>query len=315
MTHLTSQIADIVGRADARAAYNAVSNLPARQEETLPEALALFNTPTLDDTQKAKMLKRIFGRAVTPIAADMCAAIGRYAFSFPQWRFVAQPVNGVSLLEHFGMKKVKRANDLLDAALPDPQRDLYGTGYIYQSDTHYIEYRRAYIAISDYKNTIVIRNSSYFFGRDRLPATAYFSDVPTNVDALVRLDADTLECSGAFKRIQDITDKEATLKLLGALDQFDNKLSRWLLTEGRARTSAYLTAKLENPKGGLPYLGLVNPRMPQWHPQNVTALTAESLKAFSEKRIYGKPAEMQKFILLSGKDGDLPVKAPVQKLH
>lgn len=126
--------------------------------------------------------------------------VGQLAFSFPLWKFEAirtESVAGLrdpSLLEEIGFELVTgRSSD----HSPSTKKHLYGPGFALHPNTldftyrkHtakgeevrdfasecYVEFRRSYLLISHPTDgTLLIRNSSKDFGRDRFQRTAYWS--------------------------------------------------------------------------------------------------------------------------------------------
>jgi len=146
------------------------------------------------------------------------------------------------------MQRLRRDTDVRDATLSpaDPNRDLFGPGFVWSDDQWYIEYRRAYIVCSSRSvqspATIVIRNNSYFYGRDRLPSPVYVALEPLTPREIQDITAERLENSGKFVRLQDMlratdnipaADKVRRLNgLLDYLDKFDTGLSHWLGSTG-----------------------------------------------------------------------------------
>jgi len=126
--------------------------------------------------------------------------VGQLAFSFPLWKFEAirtESAPGLrdpSLLEEMGFELIRgRSSD----HIPNSTKHLYGPGFAllpntieftYRKHTAngeevrdfasecYVELRRAYLLISHpTEGTLLIRNSSKDFGRDRFQRTAYWS--------------------------------------------------------------------------------------------------------------------------------------------
>lgn len=332
---VTRIVPDIVGHPDPAAAHEVVCTPSANRNEWLPEALMLFNTPGLTPPQRGEMAASVFAHGPSMAEqnreqlAGLNARLGRYGFSFPLWRFPAQAFNGASLLERFGMKKLKRETDLIDATLPDPARDLFGTGYVLTQGNIYIEYRRAYILCADMSDknpaAIVIRNNSYFFGRDRLPDPVFVSLEKFTADELVALSPDSFLPGGRFQKWQDISAENLEEKihrcenLMAALDDFDMKMNLWLRNDpaGFAQLLSFLQSKLAEGKPGLPFLAEIDADMPPWFPRFSLPITPALLTQLETgapaegrlKSLFGAAAgKSTKLALLSGERGDPPLK-------
>ncbi len=229
------------------------------------------------------------------------ARIGRIGFSFPKWRFPARGFDGASLLERFGMQKLKRDTDIADVNLPDPARDLFGTGFCKEDDGTYIEYRRAYILAADENMAIIIRNNSYYFGRDRLASPVYVSLDPPDIKTMQDITQDNLT---GFVRWQDVSLQKQTAMtgLLDRIDHFDAGIDRWLVNEGWPQLEKFLILRAS--EGKAPFVTGINPALPPWQP--VFAMTAEEAVQ-NPGRLHRDLREKNLTIaLLSGKNGDLP---------
>ena len=122
---------------------------------------------------------------------DLCGEVFRkvavLGYSFPEWRFLAMRygVEQESFLERIGLTKIDRS---LIGGVPANEVDLkLGLGFICAQNSQLtspeldkdviIELRRGYILASHPAHgSIIIRNSSHFFGRDLLQHPAYFSE-------------------------------------------------------------------------------------------------------------------------------------------
>lgn len=334
----------LVGQNHTKAAYDLVCTASPNRNLWLPEALVLFNIKGFSARQRNDMVRSVFSSDKSLGAKDVnalsvCGAhIGRLGFSFPQWRYIAQGFDGQpSLIESYGLKRLKRDTDVRDPNLPpyNPDRDEYGTGFVWSDDQQYVEYRRAYIVISDMSEgkpvTLIVRNSSHFFGRDRLSAPAYVSFTPFSGDALQNLDEDMLLNSGHFIAAQDIAGEDTGISLseklnrlqvaLDSFDAFDARFSQWLRSanpiqdksslgngEGglgylKAFLAYQLASRQVNAPAGAPFIVEHDPQMPPWFPEHVKPLDADLLNQ-SEKFFIGQ----KKMLLLSGSCGDLPIK-------
>jgi len=300
----------ILQSSDAAAAHALVMTTGGDKNEWLPEAFVLLNTKGLSARQRREMTERICGSS-SKVLADIGARVGVYGFSFPVWRSLTQCFNGASLAERFGMQRLKRETDIRDPALPEPHRHRLGPGYAFADGNTYIEYRRAYILCSQKTDegtaTLVIRNNSYYFGRDRLAAPAYVSWQPLSVKDLQALTEDKLENS--FVRLQDAGNAagmERIGNLLDALDAFEAKMDNWLKRNpGLEHLADFLRGGLDSPSPKPPYLAEIDPKLPPWSPQKVRPVTPETVASLSA--IFNNAARgKKKIVLLSGPKGDYP---------
>ncbi len=349
-TVISHLLPDLMRANDKVRLYKLAALYKKGKEAWLPEMLTLLNTRSFSLVEKKRFLKRIFGREISDfiqgkkigaMMADSCARIGRIGFSFPQWRFVSQGFNQASLLERYGYTKLNRDTDVRDEALPksNPARDEYGTGFVDHDGEWTVEYRRAYILCSrqseDNQATVIIRNNSYFFGRDRLPQPAYISTERFSQDDLKNLGKDDFE-SGRFVPLQDFLkgDVELTTKikilseLLDHFDKADSDLSKWLSKgQGLRDLIGFADFSLERMAKGNDkppfYLAVVDNRNPPWFPSRTLPIspeTVQSMRDFADGKgsyRYGHSLhsifsharyDQTKMVLLSGPTGDLPVK-------
>lgn len=185
--------------------------------------------------------------------ANITARIGQYSFSFPAKRFTTQRFDGGdSLIERAGFTRQTRPTDVRDESLPksNPQRDEFGIGFTWMDDNWYVEQRRAYTLFSNLSKTapvsLLIRNSSYFYGRDRLENPAYVSWDKKTTDELLNLTADDIENPEQFTAWHNAISDGSSLSLadkfervsgaLSAMDDIDLKFSQWLRTyQGNVR--------------------------------------------------------------------------------
>lgn len=325
-------------------ACDMVSRL-TKNSSWLPEALVLFNITGMNNVQKKSMVESVFhdldhsDENLIEGLFDCNGRIGRYGFSFPQWRFVTQGFSGSSLIEHFGLTKLNRPTDVRDTNLPksNPDCDQYGTGFLLHDDEWTLEYRRAYILCSNHsyenQSTLIVRNNSYFFGRDRLSHPVYVSWQPHSLQELQNLDEDMLS-GDAFNSWQNsftnnrtisVTEKTRRIQnLLNHMDQTDRKFSSWLCSRDGAEPLAEfirqtIARQAVDGKTAPPfYLAGINKQMPPWFPQTsipVTTSLLGELEAYADTGALKNPdlirifqsAEL-KMVLLSGAHGDLPLK-------
>ncbi len=293
------------------------------RDQWLPEAFALMGTEGLANNQISDMLSIIFGAEINKIQlgklAKITAHIGQYAFSFPAKRFTTQRFgDSPSLIELAGFERQDRNTDMRDPSLPpaNPTRDELGVGFVWCDTDYYIELRRSYLLISNLSTetpaTLLIRNSSHFFGRDRLTHPAYVSFKPLDKEALLNLDAAQLNNPDIFTPWQNIAkvsddikaDLSAVELLLHFADDVDLKFSAWLRdAKGRLRfksdfdsinnmftdTNGYtaLRALLKDcllkhiaaERGGSPlYLAQLDAgHIAPWQPHRISPVTANTL--------------------------------------
>ncbi len=243
-----------------------------------------------------------------------------YGLGFSSWRFPAMSAGGQSLLELYGFRKLERATDHYpDPALKDPDRDLYGTGFVLSDDETYFELRRAYILVASYVNgvqvTLVIRNSSPYFGYNRLSdpvlvstSKLKFSDLEeltpsqfarhfVSLDWLVAHAEPWRDVISLEDLVSYLSDQVAYLRL------FEAGFDEWLDREGRPELLAFL-ARLSAQGRHLPYVGLVDVGQPQWFPSNVEPLKDADVPLVLDGLFRQRRIGTQRLALLSGPSGD-----------
>lgn len=317
-------VPEILRRGDAAKAFALVTKTrAAADDQILPEMMTLLATPGLSDTQRARMNAVLLSSHLAPAQAVMAgrlsADLGRLGFSFPQWRGLTQRFNGASvvegasLVERYGMTRLFRANDVRDAALAlsDPARDNFGPGFAIETDRHYIEYRRAYILCShqDAANpaAILIRNNSYFFGRDRLAHPAYVSLRPLTIKDLQAVDArmNGFEDWRSFLKAPPPRSLQKIRDLITALDKHDLCLSRWLLADGFEDLRSFAAQPRPTPW----HLAQLSATMPPWYPRVSQPLTPTLLHSLDRAALaHALRGHGEKLALLTGAQGDFPFK-------
>lgn len=296
---------DLCLSTDAQAIARTVESF-AGDAATMAEAIALLNAPALSLLQR-QALAASLAPAVTADAATL-AAVGRIGFSFPLWRFLAQGAAGMSLFEAYGLRRLTRENDLRDASLPDPARDQFGVGYWRQVGDVYIEYRRAYILLADLSagGGLIIRNSSWFFGRDRLPWAAGAVSGTRDVAGWQNIGTDDLTDEAVTRPLwQSAVPVDITRRLLAVFDAHEKDMQAWLAGAGFGPLHDFLQARLDAPRGKI-YLASIAQGLPPWFPVRSDALTADSLARLRENPQCYSP-EGYRLALLSGPSGDRPV--------
>lgn len=316
-----------VWRAGDAAAAQAFCKGLITDAEALPEILLLLGTPGLDAAALRAMAPALFPAGIGDMFAETLARVyarlAVYGYSFPRWRFLS--MGRPALLEAFGMQRLHRATDLRDSKLPDPARDLFGPGFCRRAGSIYIEYRRAYLLISSPAAALMIRNNSYYFGRDRLPAPVLVHWAPGDPAALQALQPDNL---ADWSKLEDIAEGAPDIplseklmrleSLLAMLDAYDVSLAQWLLDPrgGLAGAAAFLDARLKT-GAALPQLAVLPRQAPPWYPAAVTALTPDVLSemqamcagAAPGPRLAPFTAALPKDAmpaLLTGAEGDFP---------
>lgn len=260
---------------DAAAAHKIVTAASPNRQDWQAEAFALMGTKGLSDVQTREMAAAVFGSEAAALddaqlsaLAAITSRIGLAGFSFPAKRFTTQGfAGGPSLIERAGFTRQSRDSDLRDAGLSksNPQRDELGTGFTWTDGAWHVEQRRAYVLFSDLSAeapvTLIIRNSSYYFGRDRLKNAAYVSfdkKSPQELLALTAADIDNPQHFTPWQNAPEAGEKlSRAASALDALDAIDCKFSQWLRTnKGSVKFKSPFPALdgLFNNGGGLNHL-------------------------------------------------------------
>lgn len=307
---------------DAAAALKIVTSASSNRQDWLPEAFALMGTKGLSQDQLRAMAAAVFGEktagpddAGVAALAAVTSRIGLAGFSFPAKRFTTQGfANGPSLIERAGFTRHYRATDLRDAALPksNPQRDELGTGFTWTDGAWHVEQRRAYVLFADLSAdapvALIIRNSSYYFGRDRLKNPAYVSLGRKSPQDLLALTAEDIDNPENFTPWHDMLPESEKISrvahALDAMDAIDCKFSQWLRTckgsvkfkssfasidrlfgDGggfahlRALLKEMLVQHIQDERAGTPlYLAQLDPcHTAPWQPHSICPVTADTL--------------------------------------
>lgn len=266
---------------DREKAHQLVASKSPNRLDWMAESFALMGLKGLNNDQKRDMAQAVFRLKNQRLDAhdvdamsQISARMGQYAFSFPAKRFTTQRfADGLSLIERAGFERQIRPTDVRDEDLPkyNPQRDEFGIGFTWRDDDWYVEQRRAYTLFSSLKKeapvSLLIRNSSYFFGRDRLKNPAYVSWNQKTPDELLQLDANTIENPDEFTPWQNLLENPDHTPLhekfkrvgyaLDAMDSVDLKFSQWLRTHnGPVRFKAQQNSldAMFNDEGGYEHL-------------------------------------------------------------
>lgn len=264
------------------------------------ECMAALLCEGLTDHQKRDIATVVCADA--PVAA--LAQLGALSFSFPLWRFLSQRTQTMdSIIEAAGYTRLTRDSDLRDASLPDPARDELGVGFARPRGGAYVEYRRSYILYASQQGVLLVRNSSYFYGRDRLQHAVYVAPAAREQDKLENLTAAYIDSGEFFKPLQTGHGEQAAA-LTAAFMRHENALHDHVWGEGLAVTLDYLRDKLRS-RRGMPYIGIIKKGWPAWAPRHVVALD-EGVIADIARGIYA-PADGERIIMLSGAGGDFPL--------
>ena len=325
------------------------------------ELITFLGAPKIDDEMRRrwtaaitgnKDLNSILGKKIEDLASVLGAA-GIFSFSFPIWRFLSQRLTtpeGESipaLLEYAGMERLARETDI-HSDEEGKKVDWLGTGYLTVQSDFEVEYRRAYIRVTaPDEGSLIIRNSSYFFGRDRFEHPAYFSlkSIPSEqLKALTPLDVDGQKkflplTSQQFWNSSpaDVSDAVSKLfTLTKILLEHENNLTKWVfdshasspqyspgfsvLLNNLAERIMYAEVNPGFSKYILPVLGFIDPQSPPWFPYHTLEVTKGNLASLSdllknenssdEARIFMRAGQSRKckLVLLSGTEGDYPLR-------
>ncbi len=338
---LAARLPAILKSRNTQEAFDTISNYRAG-DDWLPEAMMLLNAGKFSRPQREHVTKTLVPNVPlhkldgsTRFPDHICqlfGMVGRIGFSFPEWRFLAQGFgNQGSLMERYGMERLKRPSDVLDPSLPPghPDRDYYGTGFALEKDNLYIEYRRAYILCSDLKKemTIVIRNNSFFFGRDRLPEPAYISDSKHTLEELQNFDETSFAKGKSFMPLQYDFDHFSgntyalgtrSRKIIDLIEDFDwqNELmANWIFgKEGKPHLKEFMDHMLTRQKAAgkaTPpfYICRYDKESAPWVIQASVPASRNTLDGLDEFKF---TTSWCRFGLLSSASGDFPVKPVAQ---
>lgn len=314
---VTANIPAIVCNNDSVAAEKLVKAY-ASVTALRPELSMLFHVDGYSADQKISLCQQFYSardKAWTDDLFSIAQNIGTIGFSFPTWRYISQKFNEASLIEQYGFTRLRRDTDVRDESLPfsNPDRDMFGAGFVYEDPQRYVEYRRAYVIYSDKstnsQNTVLVRNSSYFFGRDRLEHEAYYSNQDLDSGQLQSLSPDSI--NHHFTPITNIAMNEtkegiaSVARTLSAFQAFDRKLSQWLVNDGRLYLNQMLETMIQRQiasgRNEPPvYLGWIRDGLPPWYVNKSQAVNMAALA--QDVSGHGR------FVLLTGEKGDFPTK-------
>lgn len=264
------------------------------------ERMAALLCDGLSDAQKRDIAAGVCADA--PFA--VLAQLGALAFSFPLWRFISQRTHSMdSVIEAMGYTRLNRASDLRDASLPDPARDELGAGFVRARGGAYVEYRRSYVLYASQQGALLVRNSSYFYGRDRLRHAAYVADPQVPQETLENLTAAQIDGGVLFTPLAAGRGEQAAALVAGFM-RHENALHDWVWGEGLGVTLDFLRDKVQS-RRGMPYIGTVKKALPAWAPQRVVALDEGVIDDIA-RGIYAPP-DGARIVMLSGPAGDFPL--------
>ncbi|MBI2573163.1 hypothetical protein HYV86_04860 [Candidatus Woesearchaeota archaeon] len=290
-------------------------------------------------------LGEMLGEKIDDVAYALERA-GVMSFSFPLWRFMAQRFgDSYSLLEVVGMERLLRDSDKSKGT----STDWLGTGFIAKYRGVEVEYRRSYLRVSHPENgTLLIRNSSHFWGRDRFVHPAYFSPLDFDTQKIRDLTPAQVDEQGIFTALtsSNLWDNKRGSSasrvryLVDALDAFEDRLSAWLFdsftlsahknwknavvdySTGFEFLVENLSRRLVSDKPiSLPTLAFIDPDLPPWFVDahlTIDSGVVEGLSLLSKGQdplndsvadfFERGIARRGKLALLSGSRGDFPLK-------
>lgn len=184
----------------------------------------------------------------------------------------------------------------------------------------YLELRRAYIIVSESpsnvntdRTTLVVRNSSRFFGKDRLPHSVLLSFHNFSNEQLMSLRPEDFDNEGLFTSLHVLPEifHNPGLVMFNANSLYEKFIEFQVEFDGYIRVHTAklieLLSYLKQVGRPLPYLGFVSVGEPPVHPHDVIAArelremggSVDFSRYISEKRRDGLL-----FTFLSGPEGD-----------
>lgn len=306
------------------------------------EFMTFLSVPGIDEEMRKRWVATLtdtenIGSILGEKAEDLAYTLGKvgvFSFSFPIWRFLSQRLQNTegkitpAILESAGMERLLRDTDTF---YDDNGRkaDWLGAGYLKSMHDREIEYRRAYLRITvPHEGSLLIRNSSYFFGRDRFQHPAYFS--PDDVSA-ERLEALTPAEVDEKKILFPLTSKEVwrdsspsrlsenasrLSRLMKVLLEHETELSNWLFdsdasspkkSPGSDLLLDNLFERMDHVKNSanasrvnVPVLGFIDPHLPPWFPYDTLEISRDNLaslsKIISEDDTHQQPEHVLTFL-------------------
>ncbi len=223
-------------------------------KEMFPELALLLGASNLGAEDVTKCLELLGvhqgildDAGLSSTSRSVLAQVGAIAFSFPEWRFLAQtpPHSGServrTLLEHVGMHRLVRDNDRRGETTPEDPPSLatphdFGPGFESVNGPYRFELRRAYALLSEREVpdaiTLLMRNSSPYFGRNRLEHGAYVSLRALNDAELRGLSRSDIEGRSWFVPLEELlansmVDRQLAVSLLARLDSLCEAFYSW----------------------------------------------------------------------------------------
>jgi hypothetical protein len=256
---------------------------------------------------------------------SLATRMDRLGASFCEWRFATQGGPQGSLLEQFGWQRRPRPTDVRDPALPEPDRDEFGPGFVGTWQDCYVEYRRAYLMVGvrgPAPVVVVLRNNSRYFGWDRLPSAVSVCVGPWAAPALEAVTPTDFGIHGTFRpwdhvwaeSVQTHTEDRlaGVASAMALLEELGQAFERWLLTpeSGLVALVTWLIDRLAAGKP-LPWMtwqtieGEVLVRAAV-NEQDLTALKAWLVHPTGTPPVAWAhpPAEGLRLVLASGPEGD-----------
>jgi hypothetical protein len=161
---------------------------------------------------------------------------------------------------------------------------------------------------------MIIRNSSYYFGRDRMSEAAYVSFEPVSVEELQALEP--VQLGKKYIPWRDVVNAplslpldqrgKRALDLVKGLEDFNLRFNQWQRSEGASEFLDLLAAKVDSAPM---YLGIIEGSAPSWQPTSVQKVTPELIQTLRTKgleaTLTGFTAK-SRIILMASPNGDLP---------
>jgi dephospho-CoA kinase len=250
------------------------------------------------------------------IITDTYTSIAKVGFSFPIWRFPS--IGGKSsLLAKFGLNVTEsRVTDHRSEPDKDGHLDNLGNGYYRHKDSQYQELRRSYIVFSDSKlGTLIVRNNNFYFGRDRLLHTAYYSPKFYSFDEIQNIDPDSAKSilsemsSMPFKsEIMQNLDVGEWLnniqQLLKSYDDLEIEFSTFLANQLKSYPDLVESLK-KDPRFANCHISFKQPTELPWNPSRTIPIKDVNFKSLHRAEILAGDSMMY---TATSQDGDFPTK-------
>lgn len=321
----------------------------------MAELCALLLSHEFSEYEKSELCKKLvpqefwlkYDNGVWKDISYIVASCARLTFSFPIWRFLAQGISCsdhplTSILKEAGGQKLIRSTDSFINPLTLSQEDLFGPGFVFQmhidepagltETSELIELRRAYIQqlfIETASPSLLIRNSSHFFGRNRLNDFLLVSRNPIDSSGALNINSTSLTenfvsfMSGHLWRELSLASISSLKRQVLHLEAFDAKLGDWMANSSQGVGALYylLSSKLAQDPRLIPYLSVIERDKPPWSPICSIKPDAEQileLGKFIDSQDNNESYLLEfmkiwnsrgyRLALLSGPNGDLPIR-------